>query len=127
LVGDFDNKNYIVNENHSSDIAQIFEFIFNGKKLPYDLVKKYLFIVEACEYKRHFLHLDLDYACVSSLELDHTDYYKDWSDYISAFSQLIRGVRKNVFVAEGLSNVDEIQNEKNIYVKTESYYLKYVW
>lgn len=127
LVGDFDNKNYIVNENHSSDIAQIFEFILSGKKLPYDLVKKYLFIVEACEYKRHFLHLDLDYACISSLELDHTDYYKDWSDYVSAFSQLIRGVRKNIFVAEILSNVDEIQDEKNIYVKTQSFYLKYIW
>lgn len=127
LVGDFDNKNYLVNEKHVSDIAQIFEFILSGKKLPYNLVKKYLFIVEACEYKRHFLHLDLDYACISSLELDHTDYYKDWSDYISAFNQLIYGVRKNVFVAESLENVPEIKNEKNIYVKSESFYLKYLW
>lgn len=124
LVADFDNKNYLVNENYTADINQIFEFIFNGKKLPYDLVKKYLFVVEACEYKRHFLHLDLDYACISSLELDHTDYYKDWSDYLSAFTQLIRNVRKNVFVAESLANVSEIQDEKNIYVKSESFYLK---
>jgi UDP-N-acetylmuramate-alanine ligase len=124
LVGDFDNKNYLVNESYTADINQIFEFIFNGKKLPYDLVKKYLFVVEACEYKRHFLNLDLDYACISSLELDHTDYYKDWSDYLSAFTQLIRNVRKNVFIAESLSNISEIQNEKNIYVKSESFYLK---
>lgn len=127
LVGDFDNKNYLVNEKYKEDINQIFEFIFNGKKLPYDLVKKYLFVVEACEYKRHFLHLDLDYACISSLELDHTDYYKDWSDYVSAFTHLIRNVRKNVFVAENLKNISEIQDEKNIYVKTDSFYLKYIW
>lgn len=115
-----------MNENHILDISNIFEFIFFGKKLPYDLVKKYLFVVEACEYKRHFLHLDLDYVCISSLELDHTDYYKDRSDYLSAFTQLIGNVRKNVFVAESLANIEEIKSENNIYVKAESFYLKYL-
>jgi UDP-N-acetylmuramate--alanine ligase len=58
--------------------------------------------VEACEYKRHFLHLDLDYAIITSLELDHTDYYKDQKDYDSAFVQLINKVKQNIFVPDNL-------------------------
>ncbi|MDD3049390.1 MAG: Mur ligase family protein [Bacilli bacterium] len=60
-------------------------------------MKKWNFFVEACEYKRHFLYLDLDYAIITSLELDHTDYYKDMKDYLSAFQQLISKVKNKIF------------------------------
>jgi UDP-N-acetylmuramate-alanine ligase len=57
-------------------------------------------VVEACEYKRHFLYLDLDYSIITNIELDHTDYYKDLKDYKSAFTQLISKVKNKVFVLE---------------------------
>lgn len=43
------------------------------------------FICEACEYKRSFLHLKPSVAVILNAELDHTDYYKDTADYLSAF------------------------------------------
>ncbi len=43
------------------------------------------FITEACEYKRNFLHLKPDIGVILNAELDHTDYYRDVDDYVSAF------------------------------------------
>lgn len=45
------------------------------------------FVVEACEYKRHFLAYFPDYAIINNIELDHVDYYKSMQDYRYAFSQ----------------------------------------
>lgn len=70
--------------------------------MDYDNIKKYHFIVEACEYKRHFLHLDPDYTVITSLELDHTDYYKDMADYQDAFIQMINKTKQQVFLAPGM-------------------------
>ncbi len=102
LVPSFDDKSYTINTKAGNDIRNIFDYIFTGKKLDYKLIKKRKFFVEACEYKRHFLHLDLDYAIITSLELDHTDYYKDMKDYISAFEQLITKTKKTIFVPKWL-------------------------
>lgn len=71
--------------------------------MDYDNIKKYHFIVEACEYKRHFLHLDPDYTVITSLELDHTDYYKDMADYQDAFIQMINKTKHQIFLAPGMS------------------------
>ena len=38
------------------------------------------FVVESCEYKRHFLAYQPDYAIITNIELDHVDYYKDMDD-----------------------------------------------
>ena len=45
-------------------------------------------VVEACEYKRHFLHFHPYILAITNIELDHTDYYKDLQDIQSAFSAL---------------------------------------
>lgn len=44
-----------------------------------------LFIAETCEYKRHFLHFHPAAILVTSVELDHTDYFKDYDDIFHAF------------------------------------------
>lgn len=100
LVPGFDNKSYVINTKAKKDIKNIFDYIFTGKNLDYANIKKRSFFVEACEYKRHFLYLDLDYAIITSLELDHTDYYKDMKDYSSAFKQLITKIKKKVFIPQ---------------------------
>lgn len=100
MVPSFDNKSYAIHPKAQTDIKNIFDYIFTGKNLDYTLIKKRNFFVEACEYKRHFLFLDLDYAIITSLELDHTDYYKDMNDYLSAFDQLITKTKKNVFIPQ---------------------------
>lgn len=102
LVPSFDTKSYVINKKAEKDIRNIFDYIFTGKKLDYAKVKKRSFFVEACEYKRHFLHLDLDYTIITSLELDHTDYYKDIKDYLSAFDLLITKTKKTIFIPKWL-------------------------
>ena len=105
LVPSFDNKSYIINTKAKKDIRNIFDYIFTGKALDYTNIKKRSFFVEACEYKRHFLNLDLDYTIITSLELDHTDYYKDMKDYLSAFDQLINRTKQKVFVPKWLKGI----------------------
>lgn len=102
LVQWFKTQSYVINKQAKPDIKNIFDYIFTGKKLDYTNIKKRSFFVEACEYKRHFLHLDIDYAIITSLELDHTDYYKDMKDYLSAFETFISKVKYKVFLPKGL-------------------------
>jgi len=96
LVPDLDNNNYVLNKNHKSDIKNIFDQILNWKWLDYSLIKKYIFIAEACEYKRHFLKLDIDRWLITNIELDHTDYYKNIEDYTIAFQQFSEKVKNKI-------------------------------
>ncbi|MEI7557356.1 MAG: Mur ligase family protein [bacterium] len=106
MVPGFNNQSYAINKEAKNDIRTIFDYIFTGKNFSSlvsgssSLIKKRSFLVEACEYKRHFLHLDLDYAIITSLELDHTDYYQDMEDYLSAYETLISKVRYKVFIPQ---------------------------
>ncbi len=45
-------------------------------------------VVEACEYKRDYLHLAPDVLVITNLEWEHVDYYKDLADVQSAFREL---------------------------------------
>jgi len=115
LVPSFNTQSYVINKKASKDIKTIFDYIFTGKwsseTFRRNLLKSWVFLVEACEYKRHFLHLDLDYAIITSLELDHTDYYKDMKDYKLAFQELINRTKKKVFIPKGLPNIDRGKGE----------------
>ncbi len=51
-----------------------------------------LFVVEACEYQRHFLELSPEVLVVTNIEFDHTDYYHDLADVQSAFRALMEKV-----------------------------------
>ena len=35
------------------------------------------FVLEACEYKRHFLNYNPNYTIITNIDLDHVDYYKN--------------------------------------------------
>ena len=48
-----------------------------------------LFIAETCEYKRHFLYFHPSAILVTSVELDHTDYFKDYDDIFRAFFEYV--------------------------------------
>lgn len=51
------------------------------------------FILEACEFQRHFLSYHPDYAILTNIELDHVDYYKDLGDYKSAFQSFVNQIK----------------------------------
>jgi UDP-N-acetylmuramate--alanine ligase len=57
-----------------------------------------LLVVEACEYRRDFLTLKPFGMVNLNLDLDHTDYYKDEKDYVSAFVSLADKLPKDGFL-----------------------------
>jgi len=103
LVPDLDWNNYFLNKDKKDEIRNIFDHIFTWKWLDYDLVKKNYFIIESCEYKRHFLMLDTDFWAITNIELDHTDYYKDLADYISAFTERTNKIKNAVISTEKIN------------------------
>jgi UDP-N-acetylmuramate--alanine ligase len=48
-----------------------------------------LFVIEGCEYRRHFLQLHPHVLVINNIELDHTDYYRDLEDMQDAFRSAI--------------------------------------
>jgi UDP-N-acetylmuramate--alanine ligase len=108
------------------ELKNIFTYIFTGKKLNYDLVKNYYFFVEACEYQRHFLTLDLDYAVITNITLDHTDYFKDLADYVSAFETLVDKVKRQVFTFGNLPSEAILHREKTLRVEKQHFNFQFV-
>ena len=49
-------------------------------------------VIEACEYKRDFLHLQPDVLVITNIDYEHVDYYKDLADVQSAFRALAQSV-----------------------------------
>ena len=56
------------------------------------------FVLESCEYQRHFLAYEPQYAIITNIELDHVDYYKDMADYCNAFETFANQVKKGVVI-----------------------------
>ena len=54
------------------------------------------FVLEACEYKRHFLEYLPYYAIITNIELDHVDYFKDIDDVIDAYVDYADNAEKMV-------------------------------
>lgn len=54
------------------------------------------FILESCEYRRHFLEYSCEYAIITNIEMDHTDYYKDMSDMLDAYQSFANNAEKMV-------------------------------
>jgi UDP-N-acetylmuramate-alanine ligase len=90
-------------------------------------VKKYYFLLESCEYQRHFLNLNLDEAIITSLELEHTDYFKDRDDYQSAFLEMIAKTKDKVYCLRDLNIKKILDNDKVKIVNKERFDMHYVW
>ena len=54
------------------------------------------FILESCEYRRHFLAYDPEYVIITNIELDHTDYYKSIEDMTLAYQEFANKAKKMV-------------------------------
>lgn len=76
------------------------------------------FVVEACEYKRSFLHYRPYITVITNIDLDHLDYYRDLDDYLSAFQSLVNQTSGYVIVSydDRNSHLLDIPPEKKIVV-----------
>lgn len=58
------------------------------------------FVLESCEYKRHFLEYHPYYAIITNIDLDHVDYYKNIDDVIDAYREFA-SLTENMVIACG--------------------------
>ena len=73
-------------------------------KSNYRAGKSKYFVVEACEYKRDFLHLEPDVLVITNLEAEHLDYYHDLADVQAAFRELALKMPKDGAVIAEVAN-----------------------
>ena len=67
------------------------------------------FAFEACEYKRHFLAYEPDYAIMTNIDFDHPDYFKDLDDVLDAFGDMALRVKKGLIACGDDPHLQEIQ------------------
>ncbi len=56
------------------------------------------FVIEACEYKRHFLNYNPYITILTSLEMEHPDFYKNIKDIKDSFLQFIQKIPQDGFL-----------------------------
>jgi len=54
------------------------------------------FVFEACEYRRHFLKYEPDYAIMTNIDFDHPDYFTSIDDVFNAFQSMADQVKKGI-------------------------------
>jgi len=71
-------------------------FLIGSKLAQFDsgarAAKSDVFVAEACEYDRSFLHLHPPWAVLPNVEPDHLDHYRDLDEIHLAFEQFVRGL-----------------------------------
>ena len=72
------------------------------------------FMIEACEYKRHFLHYFPKYIIMTNIDLDHVDYFKDLDDVKEAYIDFCNQADKLIVACGDDENVRNIKVDKPI-------------
>ncbi|WP_079530548.1 UDP-N-acetylmuramate--L-alanine ligase [Halobacillus hunanensis] len=67
------------------------------------------FAFEACEYRRHFLEYEPDYAIMTNIDFDHPDYFTSIEDVFQAFQQMAKQVKKGIIACGDDEHLQHIQ------------------
>lgn len=67
------------------------------------------FVFEACEYRRHFLKYEPDYAIMTNIDFDHPDYFTSLDDVFNAFQSMADRVKKGIIACGDDENLQQIQ------------------
>ncbi len=73
------------------------------------------FVVESCEFRRHFLNYTPKYTVITNIFFDHVDYYKDIDDVISAFQAFADKTKEKVIACGDNENVKKLKSNKIVY------------
>lgn len=77
------------------------------------------FVVESCEFRRHFLNYSPKYTIITNIFLDHVDYYKDIDDVISAFQEFATKTKEKVIACGDNENIRKLKSDKIVYYGLE--------
>ncbi|SEK27527.1 UDP-N-acetylmuramate--L-alanine ligase [Carnobacterium iners] len=69
------------------------------------------FVLEACEYRRHFLAYHPDYAIITNIDYDHPDYFTSLEDVVSAFEEMAKLVKKAIIACGDDEQLVKLQTE----------------
>ncbi len=73
-----------------------------------------IFVIESCEYNRHFLAYHPTISVLTNIELEHTEVYKDINDIIKTFEEFVN--KSEIIIACGDDeNIRKIKTNKKIY------------
>ncbi|MFD2046360.1 UDP-N-acetylmuramate--L-alanine ligase [Ornithinibacillus salinisoli] len=67
------------------------------------------FVFEACEYRRHFLRYEPDYAIMTNIDFDHPDYFTSINDVFDAFQSMADNVKKGIIACGDDEQLQQIQ------------------
>ncbi|OZU89684.1 UDP-N-acetylmuramate--L-alanine ligase [Virgibacillus indicus] len=67
------------------------------------------FAFEACEYRRHFLRYEPDYAIMTNIDFDHPDYFTSIDDVFDAFQSMSDRVKKGIIACGDDEKLQQIQ------------------
>lgn len=63
-----------------------------------------LFVVEACEYRESFAHIEPHVLVITNIEAEHLDYYKDLEHVENAFQKVVERVPENGTIVANLND-----------------------
>ncbi|MFL2099214.1 UDP-N-acetylmuramate--L-alanine ligase [Desemzia sp. FAM 23989] len=67
------------------------------------------FVLEACEYRRHFLAYEPDYAIITNVDFDHPDYFTSVEDVFDAFQTMAHQVKKAIVACGDDEQLQQLQ------------------
>lgn len=73
------------------------------------------FVLEACEYKRHFLAYEPEYVIVTNIDLDHTDYFTSMDDVIHAYEEFANKANKMAIICGDDPYTHSLELSKPVY------------
>ncbi len=71
-------------------------------------------VVEACEYRRDFLHLKPEVLVITNIEYEHVDYYKDLADVQDAFRTIAESVPATGYIIADTTNPNLVPVLKDV-------------
>ncbi|MGI2326313.1 UDP-N-acetylmuramate--L-alanine ligase [Planococcus sp. YIM B11945] len=80
-----------------------------GDGTGYGMEDSHFFVVEACEYRRHFLAYHPDYAIMTNIDFDHPDYFSGIDDVFNAFEEMAQQVKKCIIACGDDEHLQKIQ------------------
>lgn len=86
-----------------------------GDGRGYASIENKNFVLESCEYRRHFLAYEPDYVIITNIELDHMDYFKNIDDIISAYQEFANKAEKMAIICGDNPYTHVLELNKPVY------------
>lgn len=75
-------------------------------------------VVEACEYREHFLSIHPEFAVITNIEEDHLDYFRDLDHIREAFQKFVNNIPE---IGRVVFNADDVTCHSLVYKNSVSF------